>query len=79
MTRRHLPLFMLAATSLVVVSSAACGASLPTKPEAVAALSKAIEKKLTRTLPASAYCMAADPSFSYATMGQVDFVEMFRT
>src|SRR5262245_37193216 len=74
MTRYSL-LFTIAAAPLVVV---ACGASVPTKPEAAAALSKAIEKKLTRTLPASAYCMAADPSFSYATMGQMDFVEMFQ-
>jgi len=66
---------MLAATSLVM---AACGASVPTKPEAAAALSTAIESTLTRTLPASTYCMTANPDFSFATMGQVDFVEMFQ-
>jgi len=75
MTRRHSPLFTLAATSLVV---AACGASVPTKPEAAAALSTAIASTLTRTLPASTYCMTANPDFSFATMGQVDFVEMFQ-
>ncbi len=88
MTHRHSSLFtlrvggplwpaavMLAATSLVAV---ACGATLPTKPEAAAALSGAIESTLTRTLPASMYCMTANPDFSFATMGQVDFVEMFQ-
>jgi hypothetical protein len=71
----------LAAMSLVVVASAAsvaCGASLPTKPDAAAALSKAIERKLTRTLPASTYCMTANPDFSFETAGQVDLVEMFQ-
>ncbi len=77
MTRRHSPLFKgtLAATSLVV---AACGASVPTKPEAAAALSRATESTLTRTLPASTYCMTVNPDFSFANMGQVDFVEMFQ-
>jgi len=82
MTRRYSPLFTLAATSLVPLIMAACGASLPTQPEAAAALSKAIESmptsKLTRTLPASTYCMTVDPNYSFATMGQVDFVEMFQ-
>jgi len=75
MTQRHSPLFMLVATSLMV---AACGASVPTKPEAAAALSTAIESTVTRTLPATTYCMTANPDFSFATMGQVDFVEMFQ-
>jgi len=75
MTRRHLPTFTLAAVSLAV---AACGARLPTAPEAAAALSKAIDAKLTRTLPASTYCMTTTPDYSFATMGQVDFVEMFQ-
>ena len=75
MTRRHPLLFTLAATSLVVV---ACGASVPTKPEAAAALSRAIESTLTRTLPSSTYCMTANPDFSFANLGQVDFVEMFQ-
>lgn len=65
----------LAATSLLV---AACGANLPTKPEAAAALSTAIESTLTRTLPTATYCMTTTPDFSFATMGQVDFVEMFQ-
>jgi hypothetical protein len=75
MTRRHLSLFTLTAASLVVV---ACGASVPTKPEAAAALSKAIESTLTRTLPASTYCTSTTPDFSFANMGQVDFVEMLQ-
>jgi len=75
MTRRHSLLSTLVATSLV---TAACGASLPTKPEAASALSTAIESTLTRTLPASTYCMTTTPDFSFSTMGQVDFVEMFQ-
>lgn len=75
MTRRHSPLFTLAAMSLVVV---ACGARVPTKPEAAAALSTAIASTLTRTLPASTYCMTANPDFSFANMGQIDFVETFQ-
>jgi hypothetical protein len=75
MTRRHSLLFTLAATSLVM---AACGASLPTKPEAAAALSSAIKSTLTRTLPAATYCSTTTPDFSFATMGQVDFVEMLQ-
>jgi hypothetical protein len=76
MTLRHSLIFTLAAVTV------ACGASVPTKPEAVAALSKAPESKfaskLTRTLPALTYCMTVDPNYSFATMGQVDFVEMFQ-
>jgi hypothetical protein len=78
MTNRHLPLFSLAAASLVPLIIVACGASVPTKPEAEAALSAAIESKLTRTLPSLTYCMTTDPDYSFATMGQVDFVEMFQ-
>ncbi|HQX81522.1 MAG TPA: hypothetical protein PKW63_07180 [Vicinamibacterales bacterium] len=82
MTRRHSPLFMLAATSLVPLTIVACGANLPTKPEAAAALSAAPDptfaSKLTRTLPASTYCMTANPDFSFETMGQPDFVETFQ-
>ncbi len=75
MTRRHSLLFTLAATSLLGV---ACGASVPTKPEAAAVLSTAIESTLTRTLPAATYCMTANPDFSFANLGQVDFVEMLQ-
>ena len=75
MTRQHSLLFTLAATSLVVV---ACGASVPTKPEAVAALSPAIESTLTRTLPSATYCSTTTPDFSFANMGQIDFVEMLQ-
>jgi len=65
------------ATALPLVAIA-CGTSLPTKPEAAAALSKAIESTLTRTLPASTYCMTANPDFSFKNMGQMDLVETFR-
>lgn len=65
----------LAATSLGVV---ACGASVPTHPEVVAALSPAIESTLTRTLPAATYCSTTTPDFSFANMGQIDFVEMLQ-
>jgi hypothetical protein len=41
-------------------------------------LSTAIESTLTRTLPASTYCMTANPDFSFANMGQVDFVATFQ-
>jgi len=75
MTRRYSPLFMFAATSLMV---AACGASVPTKPAAAAALSTAIESTLTRTLPSATYCSTANPDFSFANMGQIDFVEMLQ-
>lgn len=75
MIRRHFPLFTLAVTSLWVV---ACGASVPTEQDAAAALSTAIESTLSRTLPASTYCMTADPNFSFANMGQADFVTMFQ-
>lgn len=75
MTRRHLLLVTLAVPSLLMV---ACGASLPTKPEAAAAVGTAIESALKRTLPASTYCMTANPDFSFTNLGQVDFVEMFQ-
>lgn|GEM_PF-5874772 len=75
MTRRHPLLFTLVATSLAVV---ACSASLPTKPEAAAALSTAIESTLTRTLPAATYCSTTTPDFSFANMSQIDFVEMLQ-
>jgi hypothetical protein len=68
-------LVLMAASALVAV---ACGANIPTKPEAAAALSKAIESTLTRTLPSSTYCMTANPDFSFANMGQVDLVETFQ-
>ena len=69
-------ILLLAATSSLV--AIACGANVPTKPEAAAALSKAIESTLTRTLPSSTYCMTANPDFSFANMGQVDLVETFQ-
>ena len=73
MRHRFLPL--VAAASL---AAAACGANVPTKPEAAAALSKAIESRLTRTLPLSTYCMTVRSDFSLANMGQMDLVEMFQ-
>jgi hypothetical protein len=69
-------ILLLAATSPFV--AIACGANVPTKPEAAAALSKAIESTLTRTLPSSTYCMTANPDFSFANMGQADLVETFQ-
>lgn len=89
MSRRHAPLSkphagsfgrgaalaLAAASTLVAI---ACGASVPTKPEAATALSKAIATTLTRTLPAATYCMTANPDFSFANMGQLDFVETFQ-
>ena len=75
MTRRHAPLFTLAATSLLM---AACSATVPTNPEAAAALSTAIASPVTRTLPSSSYCMAVNADYSFAGMGQVDFVEMLQ-
>jgi hypothetical protein len=69
-------LLLLAATSPLV--AIACGANVPTKSEAIAALSKAIDATLTRTLPSLTYCMTANPDFSFANMGQLDFVEMFQ-
>jgi hypothetical protein len=78
MTQRHSLLFTLAATSLVPLISVACGASLPTTEEAAAALSTAIQSKLTRTLPSLTYCMTANPDFSFQIMGQPDFVETFQ-
>ena len=78
LTRRInlLLLLLIGATSPLVVI--ACGANVPTKPEAAAVLSKAIESTLTRTLPSSTYCMTANPDFSFANMGQVDLVETFQ-
>jgi len=75
MTPRHSLLVTVAATTLVVT---ACGPRVPTNQEAMAALSAAVTLPLTRILPASAYCMTANPDFSFGTMGQVDFVEMFQ-
>ena len=67
---------LLAMTSLLFTS--ACGADVPAKPDAAAAVSKEIASTLKRTLPALTYCMTANPDFSFATTGQVDLVEMFR-
>ena len=67
---------VLGTTSLLV--TIACGAKVPTKPEAAAALSKAIELTLSRTLPSSTYCMTANPDFSFANMGPMDLVETFQ-
>src|SRR5689334_4174700 len=73
---RRLNLVLLAVT--LPLATIACGANLPTKPDAAAALSKAIESTLTRTLPSSTYCMTANPDFSFANMGQRDLVETFQ-
>ena len=73
--RRLAALALASTTPLVAV---ACGANVPTKPDAAAALSKAIESTLTRTLPSSTYCMTANPDFSFKNMGQMDLVETFQ-
>lgn len=70
------PCFLIAAMSPLI--AIACGANVPTKAEAAAALSKAIESTLTRTLPASTFCMTANPDFSFKNMGQMDLVETFQ-
>jgi hypothetical protein len=76
MRRRHSPLLsLLAATSLALV---ACGANVPTKSEAAAALSKAIESSLTRTLPSSTYCQTVQPDYNLVTLGQIDLVAMLQ-
>jgi hypothetical protein len=73
---RRQSVIVLSTTSALV--AIACGASVPTKPEAAAALSKAIGSTLTRTLPSATYCMTANPDFSFAYMGLLDFVETFQ-
>ena len=75
MTRKRFAHFTFATAALLV---AACGTTLPSKEEAAAAVSKLDESPLTRTLPAATYCMTTTPEYSFATMGQVDFVEMFQ-
>jgi hypothetical protein len=75
MTSRYFLLVTLASAALCGV---ACGTNVPTKPEAVAVLSDAIESTLSRTLPSSTHCTTTTPDFSFATMGQVDFVEMLQ-
>ena len=88
MRRRHSPLLtlylgglrrqaavVLAATSLGAV---ACGANVPTKADAAAALSKAIASSLTRTLPSSTYCQTVHPDYSLQILGQSDLVTMFQ-
>ena len=73
---RHLPVLILAAT--LHLAAIACGPGVPDKAEAAAALSKAIASTLTRTLPASTYCMTANPDFTFRTMSQIDFIETFQ-
>lgn len=74
MFTRGLGLTFAAASLLFTI---ACGANVPAKPEASSLVAKAIESKLTRTLPAATYCMTANPDFSFANMGQVDLVATF--
>jgi hypothetical protein len=71
MRRLSLSLFCL----LAVV---ACGANVPTKPEAAAALSKAIASSLTRTLPSSTYCQTVDADYNLRTLAQMDLVAMLQ-
>lgn len=72
---RRQAVVVLAAASL---SAAACGASVPTKPEAAAALSKAINSGLTRTLPLSTDCMTVHPDYYFGNLSQSDLVAMFQ-
>ena len=56
----------------------ACGAELPAKPDAAAAISKAIAAPLSRTLRSSTFCQTVQADFSFVGMGQVDLVEMLQ-
>lgn len=73
--RRLAVLVVSATVPLVLV---ACGASVPDKAEAAAAVAKAIAAPLTRTLPASTYCMTANPDFTFRNMGQIDLITTFQ-
>jgi hypothetical protein len=73
---RLLAVLPLAATLPLI--AIACGANLPDKAETAAALSKAIESTITRTLPSSTYCMTANPDFTFRNMGQVDLITTFQ-
>lgn len=73
--RHSLAVVLLTATAL---SAVACGAGAPTTPEAAAVLSPAISSTLTRTLRSSTYCQTVQPDFSFASMGQMDLVEMLQ-
>lgn len=73
---RCIRLFLIAA--MLPLITIACVPSVPTKAEAAAGLSEALRSTLTRTLPSSAYCMTANPDFSFANMGQRDLVETFQ-
>jgi len=67
---------MFAVMSLVFTM--ACGPGVPEKPEAAAAVSKAIASTLKRTLPSLTYCMTANPDFTFSNMGQMDLVATFQ-
>jgi hypothetical protein len=73
---RRLSVLVLTATLPLVAT--ACGPSVPDNAEAAAVLSTAIASPLTRTLPASTYCMTANPDFTFRNMGQVDLIETFQ-
>src|SRR3982751_1735731 len=66
------------AALILAAAAIACGANVPTKLEATAVLSKAIESDLRRTLPMSTYCMTVRSDYSFANLGQMDLVEMFQ-
>lgn len=72
----RLTCLMLAATSLLFTM--ACGAAVPAKPEAAAALSKAIASTLTKTVKSATYCQTVQADFSFVSMGQMDLVEMLQ-
>lgn len=70
-------MFRLLVVTTSLLLTIACGASVPAKPEAAAAVAKAIESTLTKTLPSTTYCMTANPDFTFVNMGQVDLVATF--
>ena len=74
--RRRLTALVLAAT--LPLLAIACGPGVPDKAQASAAVSKAIASPLTRTLPASTYCMTANPDFTFRNMGQIDLITTFQ-
>lgn len=71
-------LAVLALATTLPLALVACSASVPDKAEASAAVSKAIASTLTRTLPASTYCMTANPDFTFRNMGQIDLITTFQ-
>lgn len=61
-----------------LLATMACGTDVPTKPEATAAVSKAIASTLKKTVRASTFCQTVQSNFSFVGMSQVDLVEMLQ-